>query len=52
MDYTVLYFVLLLLAAICFAVDAFVVSQRRVHLLALGLFLWVLVPLIQHARGL
>lgn len=52
MSLTVIYFVLLLLAAICFALDAFVVSQRRVHLLALGLFLWVLVPLIQTAHRL
>lgn len=52
MSLTLLYFVLLLLAAVCFLLDAFVVSQRRVHLLALGLLLWVLVPLIQTAQGL
>lgn len=49
---TVVYFLLLLGAALCFAYDAFVASQRRVHVLALGLLLWVLVPLIQTANRL
>lgn len=47
MSLSVIYFILLLLGAICFALDAFVVSQRRVHVLALGLFFWILVPLIR-----
>ena len=50
---TVLYFILLLLAAICFVVAA---ADRTVHprvnLIALGLFFWVLVPLIQTVKNL
>lgn len=46
----VVYFILLLLALICFAVAA--VSRRRhaelgVELVALGLAFWVAVPLLQ-----
>ena len=52
MDLTVIYLLLLIAAAVCFFIDAFVVSQRRVHVLALGLLLWVLVPLIQTANRL
>lgn len=49
---TVLYLILLLLAAVCFAVAAFNRASvdsgtRSVNLVALGLFLWVLVPLIE-----
>lgn len=49
---TAIYFLLLLLALVCFVIDAFVVSQRRVHFLALGLALWVAVPLIHAAQAL
>lgn len=50
---TVLYFILLLLSAISFIVAALGGSVHpRVNLIALGLFLWVLVPLIQTARNL
>ncbi len=45
---TVLYLILLLLAAVCFALEAFTdVRASRVHLIGAGLFFWVLVPLIQ-----
>lgn len=49
---TVLYLILLLLAAVCFAVAAFtrrdhLDSGRGVSLVPLGLFFWVLVPLLQ-----
>lgn len=43
----VLYFVLLLLAAVCFGLAAFAVPVQRVSPLALGLLFWVLVPLLQ-----
>lgn len=44
---TTLYLLLLLLAAVFFALSAFGVSAQKVNLLALGLFCWVLVPLLQ-----
>lgn len=45
---TVLYFILTLLAVVCFIATAFgVVAVRRINLLALGLFFWVLVDFIQ-----
>lgn len=50
---TVLYFILLLLAAICFLVAAADRTPHpRLNLVALGLFFWVLVPLIQTVRNL
>jgi len=38
--------VLLILAAVCFALAALNVASTRVSLLALGLFVWVLTDLI------
>jgi hypothetical protein len=49
---TVLYFILLLLAAICFGIAALGVSHPRIHFVALGLLAWVLVPLIHAAKAL
>lgn len=54
---TLLYFVLLLLAAVCFLASSFgrglnTGSDRPINLVALGLFFWALVPLIQSARNL
>jgi len=43
---------LLLLAAIFFALTAFGIASSRVNLLALGLFCWVLVPLILAVKTL
>lgn len=48
----VLYFILLLLALVCFVADGLKVVVTRVNLSALGLAFWVLVPLIITARGL
>lgn len=48
----VLAFVLLLCAAICFLLYAFGLVSTRVQLIALGLLLWVLVPLIYAGRRL
>ena len=49
----VLYFILLLLAAICFIVAALVHEVHpRINLIAFGLFFWVLVPLIHAAKAL
>lgn len=50
-------FILLLLAAICFIASAFGPgavggSPRPIGLLPLGLFFWVLVPLIAAAQAL
>lgn len=48
---TALYLVLLLIAAACFALDAFTdVRSTRVNLIAAGLLSWVLVAVIQTAR--
>lgn len=50
---TVLYLILLVLAAVCFAVAAFrgasqaLDNGRGVNLVALGLLFWILVPLLQ-----
>lgn len=44
----VLYLLLLLLAAVCFLLSALGVRTPRVNFLTLGLFFWVLVPLINH----
>jgi hypothetical protein len=51
-DMTVLYFILLLLAAICFGLAAFSVAHPRIHFVALGLLFWVLVPLIHAGKAL
>lgn len=49
----VLYFILLLVAAICFIVAAAGGAiHPRINLIALGLFFWVLVPLIHAAKAL
>lgn len=47
----VLYLVLYIVAAVCFAAAAANVGSR-VNLVAAGLLAWVLVPLIEHARTL
>lgn len=44
---TALFILLLILAAACFIAAALGATLRRVNLMALGLFLWVLVPLIK-----
>jgi hypothetical protein len=49
---TTLYFILYLLAAVCFLAAAASVALNRVNILALGLLFWVLVPLIVTARAL
>lgn len=43
----ILYLILLLGGALCFAAEASGRVTSRFNLLALGLLLWVLVPLIQ-----
>lgn len=43
----VFYLLLYVVAAVLFALAAFGVAVRRVNLVALALFCWVLVPLIQ-----
>jgi hypothetical protein len=47
-----LYLILLIVAAVCFALAALGVVPPRVQLLALGLLAWVLVPLLQQAKHL
>lgn len=53
---TVLYLILLLLAAVCFLASASGRNYGRggatVNLVALGLLFWVLVPFIQTVRAL
>lgn len=53
---TVLYLLLLVLAAACFAANVFGravgTTNRPVNLVALGLFFWVLVPLLQTISAL
>lgn len=51
---TVLYLLLLGLAALCFVASALGRGRydTRVNLVSLGLFFWVLVPLIQTARAI
>jgi hypothetical protein len=46
----VVYLVLLIVAALCFLAATANVAAR-VNLVALGLFAWVLVPLIQRIKG-
>jgi hypothetical protein len=46
----ILFLILLVLAAACFFAAAFDVASRF-NLVAVGLFLWVLVPLIQLIRN-
>jgi hypothetical protein len=49
----VLFLILLLLGAVCFLVAAFGATPHpRLNVLALGLFFWILVPLIQVFQGL
>lgn len=48
---TTLYVILLLAGAICLALAA-VGLAVRVNLLALGLLLWITVPLIEYGRAL
>lgn len=48
----VLYFVLYLLAAVFFVLSAFNVAVNKVYLLALGLFCWVMVPLLMTVQKL
>lgn len=48
----VLFLILLVLAAACFGAAAAGRAGGRVNLVALGLFLWVLVPLIQAVQGI
>lgn len=52
MDRTVLYFILLLLGSVCFVTSAFQVYKTKIDFIGLGLFFWILVPLIQTARQL
>lgn len=49
---TTLYMVLYLLAAVCFLLTALGVAVQRINVLALGLFFWVLVPLIMSLKAL
>jgi len=42
--------VLLVIAAVCFALSAFAVTAGRVNLIALGLFAWVLDVLLHSLR--
>lgn len=48
----VLYFVLFLLALVCFVASAFQVNSPKIYLLGFGLALWVAVPLIQQMQRL
>ena len=48
----VLYFVLALVALVCFGAAAFGVSTRRVNLMALGLALFTLITVLQLAQRL
>lgn len=47
-----LYFVLLLLALVCFVASTFAVNAPRINLMSLGLALWVAVPFIQTLQKL
>jgi len=47
----VLDLLLLILAAICFVAYAFGMRHKAVDILALGLFFWVMVPLINVLQG-
>jgi len=48
----VLYLILLIAGALCFAAAASGRVVSKINLTALGLLLWILVPLIQTARDL
>lgn len=48
----ILILLLLLAAAVCFGIAAFSRNQPRINLVALGLLLWVAVPLLQTLVGL
>lgn len=48
---TIIYLLLLIVAAVCFAVAAFNVTAR-VNLIAAGLLFWVLVALIKAGEAL
>lgn len=43
---TVLFLLFLLLGAVCFGLAALGVVVRQINLVALGLFFWILVPLV------
>jgi hypothetical protein len=47
-----IFFLLLLGGLLCFLADAFLFRPQRVGLLALGLALWIAVPLIHAAQSL
>lgn len=47
-----LFFILYLLAAICFVASAFQVHSPRLYLVGLGLAFWVTAPLIQTLQKL
>lgn len=49
---TVLYLILLIVAAVLFVLAALSVDVRRLNLVALGLFFWVLVPILQTLKSL
>lgn len=49
---SIIYLLLLLGAAVCFAIAAFNKARTSFNLVALGLFLWVLVPVLQRLLGL
>lgn len=49
---TALFLLLLLGAAVLFVLGAFGVRVRQVNLVALGLFFWVLVPLLKTLMAL
>lgn len=44
---TVLFLLLLIFGAVCFLLSAFSTRAYRADLLPLGLFFWILIPLIQ-----
>jgi hypothetical protein len=47
-----IYFLLLLGGFICFITEAFIVRPERITLIALGLALWIAVPLIHAVQAL
>lgn len=49
---TVLYLLLLLLGAVCFAMAMVGASVRNFNLVAAGLLFWVMVPLLQTVTSL
>lgn len=44
---SLIYLLLLLVAAVCFGIAAFARPSTRINLVAAGLLAWVLVPLLQ-----